>query len=245
MRTRRQAFWALAAAASLGTAIGCSDSAGDAASRPRSSRRRARETAKRARTRRRRRPSQPVAPEPMIDPISGVAQIDTGFVYDPTGKRDPFRSFVWDRPDKMAPVAEAGPLGQFDLSQLEVVAVVWRTGNARALVEDPSGESYIVGEGAAIGKNRGHVVSIDDNTVDRERDVRRLPGSGNGQGYRDAHAFERGGMSSMRKGNTVGFQVAIAAALAGVIAVGTFACASSSAPPSDSASAPSRSSTFS
>jgi type IV pilus assembly protein PilQ len=44
-------------------------------------------------------------------------------------------------------------------------------------------------------------------------------------------------MSSMRKGNTVGFQVAVAAALAGVIAVGTFACASS-APP-DSASAPS------
>ena len=43
----------------------------------------------------------------------------------------------------------------------------------------------------------------------------------------------------MRKGNTVGFQVAIGAALAGVIAVGTFACASSSAPPSDSAGAPS------
>jgi type IV pilus assembly protein PilP len=96
-----------------------------------------------------------------------VAQIETGYTYDPTGKRDPFRSFVWDRPDKMAVNEEAGPLGQFDLSQLEVVAVVWATGNARAraLVEDPSGESYIVGEGAAIGKNRGHVVSIGDNVV--------------------------------------------------------------------------------
>jgi Tfp pilus assembly protein PilP len=59
----------------------------------------------------------------------------------------------------------AGPLGEFDLSQLEVIAVVWRTGNARALVEDPSGESYIVGRGAAIGKNRGHVIRIDDNSV--------------------------------------------------------------------------------
>jgi type IV pilus assembly protein PilP len=65
-----------------------------------------------------------------------VAQIETGYSYDPTGKRDPFRSFIWDRPDKMQAIAEAGPLGQFDLSQLEVVAVVWRTGNARALVED-------------------------------------------------------------------------------------------------------------
>jgi type IV pilus assembly protein PilP len=78
----------------------------------------------------------PAAPVAKVDPISGVAQIESGYSYDPEGKRDPFRSFVWDRPDKMA-VAEAGPLGQFDLSQLEVIAVVWRTGNARALVQDP------------------------------------------------------------------------------------------------------------
>jgi type IV pilus assembly protein PilP len=163
MRTRRQALWALAAAASLGTAIGCSDSSVTGVTTEEFAKAHE-ESGKRVKT-----PAPvpvaPAAPEPMIDPISGVAQIDTGFTYDPTGKRDPFRSFIWDRPDKMASVAEAGPLGQFDLSQLEVVAVVWRTGNARALVEDPSGESYIVGAGAAIGKNRGHVVSIDDNTV--------------------------------------------------------------------------------
>jgi type IV pilus assembly protein PilP len=165
MRTRRQALWALAAAASLGTAIGCSDSGGTVGVTNEEFAKAREATAKRAKAPAPA-PVQPVAaPEPTIDPISGVAQIDNGFVYDPTGKRDPFRSFIWDRPDKMATTAEAGPLGQFDLSQLEVVAVVWRTGNARALVEDPSGESYIVGAGAAIGKNRGHVVSIDDNTV--------------------------------------------------------------------------------
>src|SRR5262245_53232196 len=165
MRTRRQALWALAAAASLGTAIGCHDSTVGGVTNDEFAKARE-ESAKRAKSPAPVQVAKPAAPpEPMIDPISGVAQIDTGFVYDPTGKRDPFRSFVWDRPDKMAPVAEAGPLGEFDLSPLEVVAVVWRTGNARALVEDPSGESYIVGAGAAIGKNRGHVVSIDDNSV--------------------------------------------------------------------------------
>ena len=165
MTTRRNSsFWAVAAAASLGTAIGCSDEApaGLAANEFAEARSAAVQGAK------------PVAPPPVVapvgptttvDPISGVAQIETGYSYDPTGKRDPFRSFIWDRPDKMAAVAEAGPLGQFDLSQLEVVGVVWRTGNARALVTDPSGESYIVGQGAAIGKNRGRVVSIDDNMV--------------------------------------------------------------------------------
>jgi type IV pilus assembly protein PilP len=164
MRTRRQALWALAAVASLGTAVGCGESSETGVTNDEFAKARE-ESAKHAKA-----PAAPApviasAPEPKIDPISGVAQIDTGFVYDPTGKRDPFRSFLFDKPDKMAAIAEAGPLGQFDLSQLEVVAVVWRTGNARALVQDPSGESYIVGEGAAIGKNRGHVVAIDDNSV--------------------------------------------------------------------------------
>ena len=161
---RNSSYWALLAAASLGTAIGCSEDtpAGLAANEFASARASAVQGVQPAAPP----PAvSPAAPVATVDPISGVAQIETGYSYDPTDKRDPFRSFVWDRPDKMQAIAEAGPLGQFDLSQLEVVAVVWRTGNARALVEDPSGESYIVGAGAAIGKNRGHVISIDDNTV--------------------------------------------------------------------------------
>jgi Tfp pilus assembly protein PilP len=167
MTTRRQlgSWGALAVLASLATALGCSEEnpgavkVADFAAAREAAAKGAKRTAP-APT-----PVAPVAPVAKVDPISGVAQIETGYSYDATGKRDPFRSFVWDRPDKMAAIADAGPLGQFDLSQLEVVAVVWRTGNARALVQDPSGESYIVGQGAAIGKNRGHVISIGDNTV--------------------------------------------------------------------------------
>src|SRR6266850_1593158 len=166
MRTRRResSLWALAAIAALGTALGCTDEAPSGSLNAEQFAQARAEAAKGATPIAPPPAVTPAAPAPKIDPISGVAQIESGYTYDPTGKRDPFRSFIWDRPDKMQ-IAEAGPLGQFDLSQLEVVAVVWRTGNARALVEDPSGESYIVGEGAAIGKNRGHVISIDDNTV--------------------------------------------------------------------------------
>jgi Tfp pilus assembly protein PilP len=35
----------------------------------------------------------------------------------------------------------------------------------KALIEDPSDKGYIVAEGAAIGKNKGRIVSIDDNLV--------------------------------------------------------------------------------
>ena len=152
--------WLLALAL-LGMALGCGEEATGPTTSDFASARKAGPEVAKAKAK-----AKPVAAIPTtVDPISGVEQVASDYHYDPNGKRDPFRSFIWDRPDRLAPVAEAGPLQQFDLSQLEVVAVVWRIGNARALVEDPSGESYIVGQGASIGKNQGRVISIDDNTV--------------------------------------------------------------------------------
>src|SRR5262249_22962894 len=116
-RRRGSSYWALAAVAAPRTAGGRSQEAPNSGP--------SREDSARAGTDAGRGPNSPVAPravapaapEPKVDPISGVAQIESGYTYDPTGKRDPFRSFIWDRPDKMQ-IAEAGPLGQFDLSQL-------------------------------------------------------------------------------------------------------------------------------
>jgi type IV pilus assembly protein PilP len=90
----------------------------------------------------------------------------SGMIYDRTNLRDPFRSFEWER-KKLASqeTAVGGPLEQFDVSQLSVIAVVWKTGSARALVEDPGGQSYIIGKGTRIGKNDGMVTQIDDNLV--------------------------------------------------------------------------------
>ena len=88
-----------------------------------------------------------------------------GMVYDQTGLRDPFRSFEWERRELAAQDMVGGPLEQFDVSQLSVIAVVWKTGSARALVEDPAGQSYIIGKGTRIGKNEGMVTEIDDNLV--------------------------------------------------------------------------------
>lgn len=97
--------------------------------------------------------------------VSGFGATDRSFVYDPQGKRDPFRNFKWERPDRLRTDSTRGPLEQFDLGQLSLVAVVWKTGSARALVQDPSGESYIIAEGARIGKNEGRVIAIEDNLV--------------------------------------------------------------------------------
>ena len=99
------------------------------------------------------------------DPLgpSGTTQ-SSEYRYIAEGKRDPFRSFVLDQSNRVAE-EERGPLEQFDVSQLTVVAVVWGTGRARAMVEDPSGRGYIIQEGTPIGKNDGYVVRISDNSV--------------------------------------------------------------------------------
>ena len=92
--------------------------------------------------------------------------IDLGFTFDFDRKRDPFRSFRWDQLALEQEMLDlSGPLEQYDLSQLSLVAVVWKTGASKALVQDPSGQSYIVSAGARIGKNNGYVVEIDDNLV--------------------------------------------------------------------------------
>jgi type IV pilus assembly protein PilP len=97
--------------------------------------------------------------------VPSFGAVGDNYVYDSTGKRDPFRSFMWTRPDRTRDREISSPLENFDLSQLSLVAVVWKTGSARALVQDPAGESYIVAEGSPIGRNEGRVISIDDSLM--------------------------------------------------------------------------------
>ena len=89
--------------------------------------------------------------------------VDKEYVYDPTGKRDPFRSFILtveaERKDAR------GPLEQFDLAQLKLVAVIWGSERPRAVVSDPSGRGYIVREGTYMGKNEGRIIGIADNAL--------------------------------------------------------------------------------
>jgi len=97
---------------------------------------------------------------------NGEVQLATGgYTYDPMDKRDPFRSFRWEREENDRDETTLGPLEQFELEQLAVTAVIWGTKRPRAMIEDPSGRSYIVQEGTRIGKNDGLVIHIGDNLI--------------------------------------------------------------------------------
>jgi type IV pilus assembly protein PilP len=109
-------------------------------------------------------PPRPAAPAPAAEETGAQATVTAGYRYNPTEKRDPFRSFILDQA-KEAAAKDVGPLEQFDISQLAVVAVVWDTGMPVALVADPSGRPYLVAEGASVGKNDGRVIKIGDGMV--------------------------------------------------------------------------------
>jgi len=91
------------------------------------------------------------------------AVVDKQYTYDPSGKRDPFRSFIFTAATQERD--SRGPLERFDLAQLTLVAIVWGTDRPRAVVADPSGRGYIVREGTYMGKNEGRIIDIADNAL--------------------------------------------------------------------------------
>lgn len=102
--------------------------------------------------------------KPPAEAPASEGNIEKGYVYEPAGKRDPFRSFVLEEAARRNK-GERGPLEQFEIGQIALQAVVWGTDKPRALVTDPQGRGYIVKEGTPIGKNAGLVTKISDSTL--------------------------------------------------------------------------------
>ena len=97
---------------------------------------------------------------------------EDNYVYDPTGKRDPFQPFIATQ----TPVSPTGeeipvtPLQQYDLSQLKLVAILVGKGEGKAMVEDAEGKGYIVEKGIYVGRNFGKVKAVmKDRVVIEER----------------------------------------------------------------------------
>lgn len=90
--------------------------------------------------------------------------IEFDFVYDPTGKRDPFLQF--DLTPKISFVGDISPLQQFSLGQLKLTAVLLdQSAEPKAIVEDSNGKGYTVVPGTLIGNSRGVVIGIEQNKV--------------------------------------------------------------------------------
>ena len=112
----------------------------------------------------------PEAGSPTISPgtLTG-ALMDKEYIYDPTGKRDPFRPFtlkVISKPE--TPPEELTPLQRYNLSQLKLTAIIYdpEKETGIAMVEAPDKKGYNIVVGSDIGG--GKVVRITDTEVQVE-----------------------------------------------------------------------------
>lgn len=98
-------------------------------------------------------------------PTPRIGSAARSYVYNPEGKRDPFRSILLDLANAEQSDIPRAPLEQFELQQLALSAIIWETNRPRAMVTDPGGKSFVIMKGSRIGKNLGRVVHIGDNLV--------------------------------------------------------------------------------
>jgi Tfp pilus assembly protein PilP len=86
------------------------------------------------------------------------------FVYDPSGKRDPFQPF--DFSPRVVIDESLPPLERYDVSQLRTAAILTDASGERfAMIEDVNGKGHSVRIGTRVGNKNGTVVSIDENQV--------------------------------------------------------------------------------
>ena len=89
------------------------------------------------------------------------------YFYDPTGKTDPFKSFIAEQ-EEMKEKVERKPktyLETLDLSQLELIAIIIGPKDRWAMVRDSKGLGHVIRRGTAIGTNGGVVHEIKEGEV--------------------------------------------------------------------------------
>jgi Tfp pilus assembly protein PilP len=89
------------------------------------------------------------------------------YAYDPTGKTDPFKSFIAEQ-EEMEEKAKRRPktyLETLDLSQLELIAIIVGAKGNYAMVKDSKGTGHVIQKGTALGTNGGFVERITDKEV--------------------------------------------------------------------------------
>ena len=94
-----------------------------------------------------------------VQPAKGVSE---GYVYDPTGKTDPFKSFIAEQ-ESIEEKKKRKPktyLETLDLSQLDLIAIIVSQKGNWAMVRDSKGIGHVIRKGTPIGLNEGVVYEI-------------------------------------------------------------------------------------
>jgi type IV pilus assembly protein PilP len=92
-----------------------------------------------------------------------VAEVRSVYRYEPFGKTDPFEPIF--RGVKEGGSELKTPLEEYNVSQFELVGIIWDVKDPKAIIKDPKGETYIVGKGTRIGRNNGKITKITERKI--------------------------------------------------------------------------------
>lgn len=94
-------------------------------------------------------------------------ELDKGYLYDPTGKTDPFKSFIAEIEEKEAKEKKKPKtyLETLELSQLDLILIAVGKNGRWAMVRDSKGVGHVIKEGTPIGTNGGVVYKIAEGEV--------------------------------------------------------------------------------
>ncbi len=123
----------------------------------------------------------PVQPDPGQMPIQrnsvegGFQNRGEVYVYDPTGRRDPFKPYsiyknvpqpqTTDQGSNKVVEIPLDPLQRYDLPQFKVIGIIWNTGRPRAMIIDPSGKVHMVSKLQKLGRNNGYIAAIREGEI--------------------------------------------------------------------------------
>ncbi len=107
-------------------------------------------------------PPQPGVPQLEGD---GAAGLGGGFTYDPAGRRDPFAPILQPGAGSAKPDANLPPLQQVNLTELNLIGIVWGAYGYTALIQTPDGKGYTVRRGTRLGLNNGIVSAVTERGI--------------------------------------------------------------------------------
>lgn len=111
-------------------------------------------------------PPVPAATPESTAEIVGV--VTPAYIYNPSGRRDPFEALTNVKQPVAQQVAALTPLEKVELAQLRLIGIITGKGEPRAMVVAPDGKSYILRKGIKVGRNEGTVVGITPEAVSVE-----------------------------------------------------------------------------
>lgn len=117
-------------------------------------------------------PLQDATPSGVTAPYESAVAHET-YVYNPLGKRDPFKPFKSTKPapnqqegsTAATPVESLEPLQRWEVERLQIIAILWDVRSPRAMIKDPNGAVYTVVKNSKIGRYDGFVAAIREGEV--------------------------------------------------------------------------------